>query len=178
MKRLLVALCALIALSCAQDESARTSRGSGGVSANAQGQEREPAHEGHRMYRPEQVQWKDAPPSLPAGAKSALLEGDPAKPGFFAMRLRMPDGYRIPPHFHPGVERVTVLSGTFHLGTGERPDWDAMQELPAGSYTTMQSGMNHYARASGETVVQIATIGPWGITYVNPSDDPRQKKQP
>jgi hypothetical protein len=148
MKRLLIALCALVALSCAQDESALSggdAAASGGESAGglarAQGQGLEPGHEGHhRLYRPDQVQWKDGPPSLPAGAKFAVLEGDPSKSGFFAMRLRLPNGYRIPPHWHPVVERVTVVSGTFHLGMGEQPDWEAMQELPAGSYVSMQPG--------------------------------------
>lgn len=72
---------------------------------------------------------------------------------------------------------MTVVSGAFHLGTGEQPDWSAMQELPAGSYVSMQPGMRHYARASGMTVLQLATVGPWGINYVNPTDDPRRKSE-
>ena len=83
----------------------------------------------------------------------------------------------MPPHTHPTVERLTVLSGTLHLGMGEKPDWDAMEELPAGTYATMPQGMKHYARTSGETVLQLTTVGPWGITYVNPADDPRGKSQ-
>ena len=175
MRRTLVALCALAALSCAQDESVhRADTSAGQLAAQGHGQARdEKPH--HRLYRPDQLSWQDGPPSLPAGARFAVLEGDPAKEGFFAMRLRLPDGYRIPPHWHPVVERVTVVSGTFHLGMGERPDWQSMQELPAGSYATMQPGMRHYARVSGETVLQLATVGPWGIHYVNPSDDPRGK---
>jgi quercetin dioxygenase-like cupin family protein len=128
------------------------------------------------MLTPNEFQWQDGPPSLPPGAKSAILEGDPAKPGFFAMRIKLPDGYRIPPHYHPGVERVTVISGTFNLGHGDKFDPASAKPLPPGSYSTMQPGMKHFAFAKGETIVQVATTGPWGITYVNPADDPRQKK--
>ena len=131
--------------------------------------------DGHVMTLPDQVKWEDSP-ALPPGAKVALLEGDPTKEGFFAMRARLPDGFRIPPHWHPGHERVTVLSGTFHLGTGEKFDKAAARALPPGSYTSMEPGMRHFAWAEGETVVQIGTLGPWGITYVNPADDPRSKK--
>lgn len=174
MKRLTVALWALVAVSCVQDGPApRSGKSAGGAAPAHRDEAGDDAH--HQMYRPDQLQWKDGPPSLPAGAKFAVLEGDPSKPGFFAMRLKLPDGYRIPPHWHPVVERVTVVSGTFRLGTAEQPDWDAMHELPAGSYTSMQPGMRHYARVSGETVVQLATVGPWGINYVNASDDPRRK---
>ena len=129
----------------------------------------------HRLIRPDHVQWMDAPPSLPPGAKAAILEGDPAKEGYFALRLHLPDGYRIPPHWHPNVERITIISGTFHLGTGDKFDPAAAEPLPAGSYAFMQPGMRHFARAEGDTVIQITTICPWAINYVNPADDPRQK---
>src|SRR5687767_4622505 len=75
----------------------------------------------HLVITEEQLKWEDAK-MLPPGAKVAVLEGDPKKEGFFSMRLKVPDGYRIPPHFHPCPERVTVLSGTFHVGAGERFD--------------------------------------------------------
>jgi quercetin dioxygenase-like cupin family protein len=129
----------------------------------------------HAMFRPDQVKWRSGPPSLPPGAQFAILEGDPSKEGFFAMRLKVPAGYRIPPHTHPNVERVTVISGTFHLGMGATFDRAAAHALPAGSYTFMRPGMQHFAWAEGETEVQIATMGPWKIDYVNPADDPRQK---
>lgn len=91
------------------------------------------------------------------------------------MRLKLPSGYRIPPHTHPNVERVTVISGTFNLGMSGTFDQAAAHALPAGSYTFMQPGMKHFAWADGETVVQITTIGPWKINYVNPADDPRRR---
>ena len=128
----------------------------------------------HIVILPSDVKWEDLP-ALPPGAKAALLEGDPSKEGFFTIRAKFPDGYQIPPHVHPGPERVTVLSGTFHLGMGDKLDKDAAKALPAGSYTSMPPQMHHYAWSEGETIVQISTMGPWGITYLNPSDDPRKK---
>jgi quercetin dioxygenase-like cupin family protein len=129
----------------------------------------------HVVITQDQLRWEDAK-MLPPGAKVAVLEGDPFKEGFFTMRLKFPAGYRIPPHFHPVPERVTVLSGTFHVGPGETFDEKGGKALPAGSYTIMPPQMRHFAWADDETVVQLSTIGPWGITYVNPADDPR--KQP
>ena len=127
----------------------------------------------HVVILPDDVKWEDMP-ALPPGAKGAVLEGDPTKEGFFTIRGKMPDGYKIPPHFHPNPERLTVLKGTFHLGMGDTFDKDAAKALPAGSYTSMPADMHHYAWSEGETIVQISTMGPWAITYVNPSDDPRK----
>src|SRR5215831_19535599 len=74
------------------------------------------------IHKPDGLKWQDGPPSLPPGAKIAVLEGDPAKEGPFVFRVKVPDGYRIPPHTHPKPERVTVISGSFHLGMGEKFD--------------------------------------------------------
>jgi hypothetical protein len=168
MKRLIVLPLIFLAAACAQNQTAPAGSEHGSTNGAA-------ATMQHRTIKPDQVEWKDAPPSLPPGAKAFMLEGDPAKEGFFALRLMMPDGYQIPAHFHPGVERLTVISGTFHLGMGDKFDKTAAEALPAGTYTFMQPGMRHFAWAEGPTVVQITTLGPWGITYVNSSDDPRQK---
>lgn len=129
------------------------------------------------VHRPDGIKWQDGPPSLPPGAKFAVLEGDPAKPGPFVFRVKVPDGYRIPPHTHPKPERVTVLSGTFHLGMGDTFDAKKGQELPAGTYGTWPAGMKHFVWVKGETVVQFHGDGPWVIEYVNPADDPRNKKR-
>ncbi len=125
---------------------------------------------------PESLQWGPGPPSLPKGAEVAMLEGNPSKPGPFTFRARMPDGYRIPAHWHPGVEHVTVISGTFHLGMGPKFDENAGQAYAPGSFTWMAPHMKHYAWVTGETVIQLHGMGPWGITYVNPADDPRRAK--
>lgn len=131
----------------------------------------------HRLITPAEVSWRDGPPSLPQGSQVAVLEGNPAEPGLFTMRLKFPDGYRIPPHSHPAVERVTVIEGTFHLGKGEAFDQAKAQPLPAGSFFYVAPKMAHFGWVEGETVVQITGEGPWGITYLNPADDPRQAKK-
>lgn len=127
------------------------------------------------LHLPAAIDWKAGPPSLPSGARLAVLEGDPTKEGPFTMRLKLPDGYRIPPHTHPKAERLTVLSGTFHLGMGDRFDAAAARALPAGSYGYWPAGMKHFAWARGETVVQLHGTGPWQIVYLDPADDPRKR---
>ena len=131
---------------------------------------------GEVMLTPKDVKWQDAPPSLPKGAKVAMLEGDPGKEGAFVMRAKMPDGYKIPPHTHKKDERVTVLSGTLYLGMGGKYDEKQGNALPAGSYARTPAGMKHFGWTKGETVIQINGEGPWTIEYVDPKDDPRKGK--
>ena len=125
------------------------------------------------LFKPDQIQWRDGPPSLLPGAKMAILEGDPAKEGFFTMRLKLPDGYRVFPHWHPRTERLTIIQGIVNLGTGDRFDTAATQTLPAGAYSSMPPKMTHFAWMRGETILQLSSIGPWEVVYVNPTDDPR-----
>ena len=132
--------------------------------------------DGPAIHRPDGLKWQDGPPSLPPGAKFVVLEGDPTKTGPFVMRAKMPDGYKVPPHTHPKPERLTVLSGTFYLGMWDRFDPAKGEEMPAGSYGSWPAGMKHFGWVKGETVIQIHGEGPWGIDYVNPADDPRNKK--
>jgi quercetin dioxygenase-like cupin family protein len=130
----------------------------------------------HGFFSSADIKWVDGPASLPAGAKVAMLEGNPTQEGPFTMRLQLPDGFQIQPHWHPAVEHVTVISGTFNLGMGEKFDKSAGRALAAGSFAFMPPGMRHYAWATGETVLQVHGMGPWKINYVNPADDPRNKK--
>ncbi len=125
---------------------------------------------------PNGIEWQPAPASLPPGARVAVLEGDPAKAGPFTMRLWMPAGYRIPPHTHPSDERVTVISGTFHVGVGSAFDEAAGTALPSGTYAALAPNTAHFAWTKVETVIQLNNIGPWSLTYVNPGDDPRSKR--
>ena len=129
---------------------------------------------GHVMMTPEQMKWSDVP-SLPAGAKIAVIEGPLDQAGPFTFRLKFPANYRIPPHWHPAIERVTVLSGTFHLGMGEKFDEASMHALPQGSVVVMQPKTRHFAMTKTATEVQLNGTGPWSIVYVNPADDPRKK---
>lgn len=135
----------------------------------------DPGPDAHLLYQADGVEWQPAPASLERGAEVAVLEGNPAEPGIFTMRIRMPDGFRIAPHWHPEVERVTVLSGTFHLGSGDVLDRQAATPMRPGSYTAMQPGMRHFAIAEGETVIQLTSVGPWEIVYVRQEDDPRRR---
>lgn len=129
----------------------------------------------HKILTPPQMTWAAGPPSLPPGARAMVLYGDPAREGLFVMRLRLPAGYRIAPHTHPRPEIVTVVSGVFHLGTGENPATGTTRALPAGSFFALEPGTVHFARTRQPTVIQISSTGPWAITYVNPADDPRKK---
>lgn len=129
---------------------------------------------GHLMVSPSDLKWSDVP-SLPPGAKIVVIEGDPKNPAPFTFRLKLPSDYKIPVHAHPTVERVTVISGTLNLGMGEKFEQDKATSLPSGSVAMMSPGMNMFAYTKEETVIQIHGIGPWGITYLNPTDDPRKK---
>ncbi len=133
-----------------------------------------PAPGQHAIVAPAGTEkWGPAPPVLPPGARLAVLEGDPTQAGPFTMRLLVPAGYRIPPHFHPVTEHVTVVRGTFQVGMGDRFDPAKLSDLPAGSFAALSPGTRHFAQAKVETVIQLHGVGPWGLTYVNPADDPR-----
>ena len=134
------------------------------------------AAKAHVLLTPGEVSWQPAPVNtgLPATVQWALLSGDPFKPGPFALRLKFPDGAVVPAHWHPTDEEVTVLAGTFAAGMGENFAEAALKLFPAGSYLLMPAQLSHFAKAQGETVVQINALGPFVITYVNPADDPRQ----
>lgn len=126
------------------------------------------------MGDPDKLNWA-AVPSLPKGAQLAVIEGPMNEAVPFTVRLKFPANYRIPPHWHPAVERVTVLSGTFNMGAGDSFDNSKTQALNAGAIAIMPAQSRHFAWTASETVVQLHGTGPWGITYVNPADDPRTK---
>ena len=129
---------------------------------------------GHQMVSPNDLKWADVP-SLPPGAKIAVIEGPISEAVPFTFRLRFPANYQIPAHWHPAVERVTVLSGTFNMGVGDQLDMQKSMSLSPGSMMILQPKTNHFAWTKEEVVVQLSGTGPWGVTYVNPADDPRKK---
>jgi quercetin dioxygenase-like cupin family protein len=129
----------------------------------------------HSMMIPSEFNWVDGPPSLPPGIKVAVLEGDPSKEGPFMMRIQLPADYKIPPHFHPAIEHVTVISGSFYMGHGEQFKPDAAKELTPGGVAVMATGERHYAFTKKKAEIQLHGIGPWGITYVNSKEDPRNQ---
>ena len=136
------------------------------------GAAREPNQSTHVLLTAADVKWGDPPPVLPKGAKFAVVSGDPTKPGPFAIRIRVPAGYKIAPHWHPADEHVTVLSGTFALGMGEKFDQASMKDLRAGGYAVLPAEMRHFVMAKTAATVQVHGMGPFALNYVNPADDP------
>jgi ketosteroid isomerase-like protein/quercetin dioxygenase-like cupin family protein len=127
----------------------------------------------HAMVQPSSLVWGDPPPGLPAGGTVAVVSGDPSKAEPFVLRAQMPAGYTVPLHWHPTTENLTVLTGTVAIGMGEGT---APTDLPAGSLVVLPAEMRHTFAARTAATIQIHGIGPFGITYVNPADDPRRKK--
>jgi len=129
----------------------------------------------HMVVLPDDLKWGDAPPVLPPGAKVAVLAGDPSKDGPFTLRLIAPDGYMVPAHWHPTDENVTVISGSFGVGLGDKLDKEKVRFLPPGSYVRLTKEERHFAVMKGETVIQVHGTGPFTLNYVNPADDPTKK---
>jgi mannose-6-phosphate isomerase-like protein (cupin superfamily) len=136
-----------------------------------------PPSQAQNTFTPDQVKWGPAPPFIPSGAQLAVLEGNPmADSGDFTIRLKMPDGYKIPPHTHPTRENVTVISGTLKVGMGDTFDASKMMSFGAGSFAYLDPSMHHYAAASGATIIQIHGQSPVKFNWINPADDPSKKK--
>jgi len=129
----------------------------------------------HMVISPSEIKWGPPPPVFEPKAKFVVLSGDPSQPGLYVVRLRMPAGYKIMPHWHPTDEHVTVLSGVFALGMGDTFDKAAMKELPAGGYALLPLEMRHFAMAKTDATVQVHGMGPFVLTYVNPADDPSKR---
>lgn len=136
-----------------------------------------PTVQQHAMLAPAAITWAEAPASLPPGAKAAVVSGDPTQPGPFVIRLQTPAGYRVPLHWHPTTENVTVLAGTVSLGMGDSPESSASTDLAAGGFAVLPAEMRHSFLAKTAATVQVHGTGPFAITYVNPADDPRQQKK-
>ena len=134
----------------------------------------DPSHTDHIMVVPTELKWADVP-SLPAGAKIAVIEGPLNEAVPFTFRLKFPADYKLPAHRHPAIEHVTVISGTFNMGTGEKLDTQKTKALLPGNAAIMQPKTTHFAWTDNEAEVQVHGVGPWAINYVNPADDPRKK---
>jgi ChrR-like protein with cupin domain len=136
-----------------------------------------PVQEAPILVSPDDVKWVDGPPALPPGAKVAALAGDSKNPGPFTMRAKLPANYKVPPHFHPDTETVTVLSGAFYVSMGDTFDAAKAKAMPAGSFVAVPAKSPHFAFTKEETVIQVNAMGPWALNYVNPADDPRNSKK-
>lgn len=132
--------------------------------------------DGHTFITPTDIKWSEAPPTLPKGAKFAVLQGDPGKAGPFVIRVLALTGYRIPPHWHTQDEQLTVISGMLYIGLGDTFNKRAARALPRGGFHFLPGKEHHYAFTNGRTIVQIGGNGPFDINYVNPADDPQKPK--
>ena len=125
---------------------------------------------------PADIQWHAGPAALPKGVMSAVLEGDPTKPGLFTMRFKFPAGTKVMPHFHAATEHATVISGGLYIGMGDTFEKSKTKLMSQGSFGYWPAGMHHFGYFDKETVLQLHGQGPWVATYVNPADDPRTKR--
>lgn len=134
-----------------------------------------PAPSTHAVITADSLKWGPPPPALPAGAEVAVLSGDPAVPGSqFTLRVKMPVGYKVRPHWHPSDEHLTVVQGALMVGMGDKFDEASMKTLTVGSFAVMPKEMRHYVQAKDATILQVHGTGPFMLTYVNPADDPRK----
>lgn len=127
----------------------------------------------HKVVPAAEVSFGAGPPFLPAGVEMVVLAGNPGVAGVFVLRLKFPAGYVIPPHTHTQDELATVISGQLGVAMGDTLDRDAAPLLAPGSFVQLPANMAHYAWADEETVVQLAGMGPFDITYIQGTDDPR-----
>ncbi len=132
-------------------------------------------HDHHATVQPGDLKWS-APAAYAKGAQLAVVRGDPTKEGVYVVRLKVPAGFRIAAHTHPNDENVTVLSGSFNIGTGDVLDTGKGERIAAGGYSYVAKGMTHYAWFTEDTVLQLHGTGPQGITYVDPKEDPRRNQ--
>lgn len=120
-----------------------------------------------------QLPWGPAPAVFPPGARMAVVNGDPGQAVMFTVILTFPDGYKIPPHFHPTDETVTVTQGMLLVGMGDTLNASKTSPMTGGATGTIPAQAHHFAIASGSTVITITAMGPFAMTYVNPADDPQ-----
>ncbi len=128
------------------------------------------------FLRPSDLQWKDAPPAVPAGAKVALVSGNPAS-GPYAQFVKVPRGYTFKPHFHEQNESVALISGTVVAGRGDKINEKAGTVLKAGGYGFIPAGTHHWAVAKTDAMFYQHISGPASVTYIHPEDDPRGVKR-
>ena len=136
----------------------------------------QPGQSAFRSILPEQVEWRPFP-AFPPEVRLAVLVGEPAKPGPYVIRVKMPAGGKLMPHRHPEDRIYTVMSGVFYIGLGEKFDPEKLDAYPPGSVVVLPGDTWHYHWAkSGEYVTQVTAIGPLGLDYLDARDDPRRSQ--
>lgn len=129
-----------------------------------------------KVFDPNSIKWGEDP-ALPKGAKVAVLVGDPSKAETFVALIKFPPHYKVMPHTHPFPELITIISGSLGNGMGEKFDSKKGEVLKAGASFALPAKHTHYVWTTDKpTVLQLVASGPWGLTYTNPADDPRNKK--
>jgi quercetin dioxygenase-like cupin family protein len=142
-----------------------------------QKQVHQPGETDFRSVLPEDIDWKPFP-AFPPSARLAIVVGEPAKPGPYVIRVKVPSGVKLMPHKHPEDRVYTVISGVFYIGLGDRFDADKLQAYPPGSVIVLPGNTPHFHWArSGEYVSQVSGTGPLGLEYLDPHDDPRQQNR-
>jgi len=129
------------------------------------------------FVNPKDIKWGAAPPAIPKGAQIAVLQGDPFKSGPFVIRLKVPAGYKIPPHWHTQDESLTVISGSFYFGKGDKAETSNAPTITAGAFHFLSGKDHHYLVAKTQSVIQINGNGPFDVTYINAEDDPQKGKE-
>ncbi|MGZ5904594.1 MAG: cupin domain-containing protein [Reyranella sp.] len=136
----------------------------------------QPGESAFRSILPEDIEWKPFP-AFPPEARLAVLVGDPTQPGPYVVRVKLPSGVKLMPHRHPEDRIYTVMSGVFYIGLGEQFDGEKVKAYPPGCLVVLPGDTPHFHWAkSGEYVTQVTAIGPLGLDYMNPKDDPRSKR--
>jgi quercetin dioxygenase-like cupin family protein len=121
----------------------------------------------------EDIDWRPFP-AFPSSVRLAIVVGRPSEAAPYVVRVKVPRDVKLMPHRHPEDRVYTVISGVFYIGLGDRFDPDKLQAYPPGSVVVLPGNTSHFHWArSGEYVTQVTAIGPLGIEYVNPKDDPR-----
>ncbi len=128
----------------------------------------------HRTVMPDDLKWAKFP-ALPPGAKIGPIEGSMAHAMPFTVRFKLPKDYEVPAHSHPVVQRITVLSGTLHIGRGDKFDRSKTKSMPPGAISIVRPGTNYFVWTTEEVIVQVHGVGPWDIAYIDPLEDPRRK---
>ncbi len=127
-----------------------------------------------RSVRPEDIAWRPFP-AFPPSVRLAVVVGQPSEPGPYVIRVKVPSGVKMMPHKHPEDRIYTVMSGVFYIGLGDQFDGDKVEAYPPGSVIVLPGNTAHFHWAkSGEYVTQVTAIGPLGLEYLDPGDDPRE----
>ena len=150
-------------------------RQAGAQSSDRDARPHQPGETVFRAVLPEDIDWKPFP-AFPPSVRLAVIVGEPSKPGPYAIRVKVPAGVKLMPHWHPEDRIYTVISGVFYIGLGDRFDADRLQAYPAGSVIVLPGNTSHFHWAkSGEYVSQVTAIGPLGLEYLDPREDPRRR---